>query len=89
MGLGTGDGGLGTGDSGLGTRDSGLGTRPGGAYYRGSLRGANGITAESRCPDVPISRLSQLSQLSRLSRQTDFKSVFEMGSERTRFPVTA
>ena len=84
MGLGTGDWGLGTGDSGLGTRgsglgtrDSGLGTRPGGAYYRGSLRGANGITAESRCPDVPM------------SRQTDFKSVFEMGSERTRFPVTA
>ena len=48
--------GLGTGDWGLGTRDSGLGTRPGGAYYRGSLRGANGITAESRCPDVPMSR---------------------------------
>jgi hypothetical protein len=71
--------GLGTGDSGLGTRGWGLGTRDSGLGREvPTTEEAFAVLMASRpSPDVPI------------SRQTDFKSVFEMGSERTRFPVTA
>ena len=83
MGLGTRDWGLGTGDSGLGTRDSGLGREAPTAEEAFAV-----LMASRPSPDVPMSRCPDV-PMSRLSRQTDFKSVFEMGSERTRFPVTA